>query len=114
MSTWPPAPDLFSLKELFATADVEGLIADDCPSDQYDPEAQHFYEETRGFPTGRFAREQTLPLLRKLWAKQFELDGEHLAERRPAFTELANQIARFFGPEAQPTVRAQTDSSPLG
>lgn len=113
MSTWPPAPDLFSLRELFAMADVEGLIADDCPSDEYDPEALHFYEETRGCPTARFAREQTLPLLEKLWSKQFGLDEEQLAERRPALTELANQIARFFGPEAQPAVRAQSDSSPL-
>lgn len=105
MSIWPPPPDLDSLKELFATADVEGLIADQCPLDEYDPEAKHFYEDTKGLPTVRFAAEQTLPLLEQLWVKQFTLTEEQLAQRRPALQGLAEQIARFFGPGAAPQVR---------
>jgi hypothetical protein len=106
-AVWPPPPDLDSLKELFATADVEGLIADECPLDEYDPEAKHFYEATIGFSTSKFAAEQTLPILEQLWVKQFTLNEEQLAQRRPALTELAQQIARFFGPEAKPQVRQQ-------
>jgi hypothetical protein len=105
MSIWPPPPDLDSLKELFAAADVERLIADECPPDEYDPEAKHFYEDTKGLPTARFAAEQTLPLLEKLWVNQFMLTDEQLAQRRPALKDLAEQIARFFGPGAQPQVR---------
>jgi hypothetical protein len=105
MSPWPPPPDLDSLKELFATADIEGLIADDCPLDEYDPEAKHFYEATIGLPSTGFAAEQILPLLEQLWIKQFTLNGEQLAQRRPAIEALAQQIARFFGPEAQPLTR---------
>ena len=104
---WPPPPDLDSLKELFATADVEGFIADECPLDEYDPEAKHFYEATIGFPASKFAAEQTLPLLEQLWGRQFMLNEEQLAQRRPALIELAEQIARFFGPEAKPQVRQQ-------
>jgi hypothetical protein len=104
-SIWPPPPDLDSLKELFATADIEGLIADECPLDEYDPEAKHFYEATIGFPTRKFSAEQTLPLLEQLWVKQFMLNEEQLAQRRPALMELAEQIARFFGPEAKPRTR---------
>jgi len=104
---WPAPPDLDSLKELFATADIEGLIADECPLDEYDPEAKHFYEATIGFPTSKFAAEQTLPFLEHLWVRQFMLNEEQLAQRRPALTELAQQIARFFGPEAKPQVRQQ-------
>ena len=105
MSAWPPPPDLDSLKELFATTDVEGLIADECPLDEYDPEAKHFYDETKGFATSKFTAERMLPLLEHLWVKQFMLNDEQLAQRRPALTELAQQIARFFGPEAQPQTR---------
>jgi hypothetical protein len=101
MSVWPPPPDLDSLKELFAAADVEGLIADECPLDEYDPEAKHFYEETQGLPTSAFTVEKILPLLERLWAKQFMLDETQLAHRRSALLALAEQIARFFGPEAQ-------------
>jgi hypothetical protein len=104
---WPPPPDLDSLKELFATADIEGLIADECPLDEYDPEAKLFYEATIGSPTSKFAAEQTLPFLEQLWVKQFTLNEEQLAQRRPALTELTRQIARFFGPEAKPQVRQQ-------
>jgi hypothetical protein len=109
MSTapWPPPPDLESLKELFATADVEGLIADECPLDEYDPEAKHFFEATSGFPISKFTTEQTLPLLEKLWVEQFMLNEAQLAQRRPALRRLAEQIARFFGPQAQPQVRQQ-------
>jgi hypothetical protein len=105
MSIWPPPPDLDSLKELFATADIEGLIADECPLDEYDPEAKHFYEATIGYTTSKFAAQQTLPLLEQIWVKQFMLNEEKLAQRRPALMELAKQIARFFGPEAQPQTR---------
>jgi hypothetical protein len=108
MSIWPPSPDLDSLKELFAKADVEGLIADECPPDEYDPEAKHFYVDTKKSPTSAFAVEKTLPLLEQLWVKQFMLDETQLAQRRPALTELAKQIARFFGPEARPQVRNQS------
>ncbi len=102
---WPPPPDLHSLKELFAEADVEGLIADDCPLDEYDPEAKHFYEVTLGYPTSKFTVEEMLPRLEHLWLTQFSLNGEQLLQRRPALARLAQQIARFFGPEAQPQTR---------
>ncbi len=105
MSQWPPPPDLESLKELFATADVEGLIADDCPLDEYDPEAKHSYEATLGWPTSSFAAASTLPLLERLWSKQFMLDKAQLTQRHPGLQTLAQKIARFFGPEAQPRVR---------
>jgi hypothetical protein len=108
MSVWPPPPDLDSLKELFAAADVERLIADECPLDEYDPEAKHFYEGTKGSPTAAFAAESTLPLLERLWVKQFMLNEEQLAERRPALQSLAEQIARFFGPGAAPQVRERS------
>jgi hypothetical protein len=105
---WPPPPDLDSLKELFATADIEGLIADECPLDEYDPEAKHFYEATIGLPSSKFAATQTIQLLEKLWVRQFMLNEEQLAQRRPALMELAQQIARFFGPEEKPQVRQQS------
>lgn len=32
---WPPPPDLDSIQELVANADVEGFIADGAPVDEY-------------------------------------------------------------------------------
>ena len=106
MSTpWPPPPDLESLKELFATADIEGLIADDCPIDEYDPEAKHFLTAIHGYATSQLTVEHTLPILEAMWAKQFSLNDADLAQRRPALEALARQVERFFGPAAQPQTR---------
>ncbi len=107
MTAWPLPPDLDSLKELFAIADVEGLIAGECPHDEYDPEAKYFYEATIGNPTSKFTVKQTLPLLEQLWVKQFMLNEGQLAQRRPALMNLAQQIDHFFGPQAQPKERPQ-------
>jgi len=102
---WPPPPDLDSLKELFATADVEGLIADECPIDEYDPEAKLFFAAIQNRSTDRLTVQHTLPILEELWINQFSLDETALAQRRPALLALAQQVERFFGPAAQPQTR---------
>ena len=99
---WPPPPDLESLKQLFAEADVESLIADDCPIDEYDPEAKHFFDLTKGWKSEQFTSEHTLPVLIKLFEEQFpNQKSGGLAKQK----QLAQQIERFFGPEAKPQVR---------
>jgi len=106
MSQWPPPPDLDSLKELFAAADIEGLIADECPIDEYDPEAKRFFAAIQNHSTDQLTVQHTLPILEQLWINQFSLDDNALAQRRPALLALAQQIERFFGPEARPQVRS--------
>jgi hypothetical protein len=105
--SWPPPPDLESLKELFASADVEGLIADDCPLDEYDPEAKHFFEEISGWSSSRFTTEEITPVLVDIFAKQFGWNRGSEATHEGKVAGLAAQIARFFGPEAKPLVRGQ-------
>ncbi len=103
---WPPPPDLESLKELFAAADIEGLIADEnCPMDEYDPEAKLFFEAVDGWATGELVVPKLLPILEEMWVKQFSLNDAEMAQRQTALAGLAGQIARFFGPKAEPRVR---------
>lgn len=107
MSTpWPPPPDRASIDELVATADVEGFIADGAPADEYESESEQMFAAIRQFPTADLVAEKLLPILDGIWRQSFSLDDAGLAERRGALTGLAGQIARFFGPEAQPTVRS--------
>ena len=106
MSVWPPPPDLASLKELFATADVEGLIAiHGAPADEYDTEAEAIYKGIGNFPTAEITVDQLMAPLEAIWRANFIDDDAEIALRRPALLTLAQQIARFFGPEAQPQVR---------
>ncbi len=48
----------------------------------------------------------TLPLIEAIWQRSFVLDDAAMAARRPAQLSLAQQIERFFGPEARPQVRS--------
>ena len=102
---WPPPPDLHSIQELVATADVDGFIAGGDPADEYETEADALFAQIQGFSTAELLATRMLPILEEIWQSSFQLDPAGLAERRPKLLELAGQIERFFGPSAQPQVR---------
>jgi hypothetical protein len=102
---WPPPPDPASIKELVANADVEGFIADGAPADEYDIEAEEFCTALDGYATAEITVARLLPVLEEIWAGAFELTDAQVASRRDKLTALATEVARFFGPEAQPQVR---------
>ena len=105
-TAWPPPPDRASIDELVAAADVEGFLAEGAPADEYESEAEQLFAAIQHFPTAELVPETLLPILKKIWRESFALDDAALAGREPALRGLAEQIARFFGPEAQPTVRS--------
>ena len=102
---WPPPPDLSSIQGLVATADVEGFIAKGAPADEYETEAELLFNQIENFPTADLVADKILPILEDIWARNFTMPADELLQRRPALLALAQQIARFFGPEAQPQVR---------
>ena len=102
---WPPPPDLASIKELTRDADIEGFIADGAPTDEYDTEAEELFKAIQHFATKELVSTRLTPILKRIWAVNFNVSGDELVSRQPALDGLANQIARFFGPEATPLVR---------
>ncbi len=102
---WPPPPDIDSIQELVATADIEGFIADGAPADEYETEAELLFNAIENFPTADILSPKLLAILEPIWISSFSLDEPALAQRRPALQSLAQQIERFFGPEARPQVR---------
>ena len=109
MSTpWPPPPDLESIQDLVRAADIEGLIEiHGAPTDEYEPEGKHIFLAIGHLPTVELTVPNLLPILEAIWRKNFIDDDAELALRRPTLEVLAEQIARFFGPEAKPQVRQQ-------
>jgi hypothetical protein len=102
---WPPPPDIESIQELVATADIEGFIAEGAPADEYETEAELLFLQIENLPTAELTPDTILPLAEDVWARGFSLDAEALMKRREKLLTLAQEIARFFGPEAQPQVR---------
>ncbi len=102
---WPPPPDLHSLEELVATADIESFIAEGGQSDEYEVEAEHLHAAIGSWPTADLTADRLLPVLEDIWTQAFSLDEHALEQRRVKLRELAGQIERFFGPAAQPQVR---------
>jgi hypothetical protein len=104
---WPPPPDLASIKELVANADVEGFLAEGGHFDEYDLEAAQIANKLVTWPAASLTADHILPVLEHVWADAFSLDDVTLAARKPKLQGLADQIARFFGPAATPQVRGQ-------
>jgi hypothetical protein len=103
---WPPPPDLESIQDLVRSADIEGLIEiHDAPADEYEPEGNQIFSAIGYLPTTELTVPNLLPILEAIWRKNFIDDDAELALRRPALEGLAEQIARFFGSEAQPQTR---------
>ena len=104
-NAWPPPPDLASLSELVSTADTEGFLAHGGPADEDEVEAEHLYNSISAWPTADLTTERLLPILDEIWTDAFGFGDRALEERRVKLRELAGQIERFFGPQAQPRVR---------
>lgn len=100
MSTpWPPRPDIDSIRELVANADLEGFIADGAPGDEYEIEAELLFAAVASLATPELTSSNLLPILEEIWRKSFSLDEAALEKRRAGLGGLARQIAHFFGPE---------------
>ena len=105
MSTWPPPPDLHSIQELVRAADPEGHIADGAPADEYEPEEEAILSAISHLSTAQLTTPNILPIIEQVWQNSFAHNEAAQTNSRPALQSLANEIARFFGPEAQPQTR---------
>jgi hypothetical protein len=105
MSTWPPPPDLHSIRELVRAADPEGHIAEGATVDEYEPEEEAIFAAIAHLSTTQLVPDTLTPIIEQVWQSSFAHDDEALANSRPALLNLVHQISRFFGPEATPHVR---------
>jgi hypothetical protein len=105
---WPPPPDLESIKELVRAADTEDFIVNGSPIDEYDGEAKDLFAAIANFATADLIVPNMLPHIEAIWHKSFAYDDDARIKCRPRLESLAQQIARFFGPEAKPQVRQQS------
>ena len=65
--SWPPPPDLDSIQELGANADVEGFIADGAPADEYEAEAERIVHALQNWSTADLTTARILRVLEEIW-----------------------------------------------
>jgi hypothetical protein len=104
-SPWPPPPDLESIQDLVRAADPEGHLAEGAPADEYEPEEDAIFASIAHLPTSQLTVENLNPIIEQVWRNSFAYNDEAHSNTRTALQKLAQQIARFFGPEAQPQTR---------
>ena len=102
---WPPPPDLESIKELVRNADTEELIAIGFPDDEYDGE---LHATLANFATADLIVPNILPRIEAIWSRSFDYDDVVLVKIRPHLEKLAQQIERFFGPQAESPTRGRS------
>jgi hypothetical protein len=107
-ATWPPPPDLESIQDLVRAADPERHITEGASADEYEPEEEAIFAAIAHLSTDQLTTTNLLPIIEQVWRNSFAHDDEALAITRPALSNLARQIAHFFGPEATPQVRNQS------
>ncbi len=104
-ASWPPPPDLESIRELVRIADPEGHLAGGASADEYEPEEESIFEAIAHRKTAELTSPQILPIIEQVWRESFSHDDAAMATARPGLRNLADQIAHFFGPEATPQTR---------
>src|SRR5260370_8229785 len=95
---WPPPPDIASIRDLVATADPEGYIADGAPTDEYDHEADQLQGNIVDVVTAELTVANLLPIIEPIWSESFNLDAPPLPLPGPPLTPLAHPTHRFFDP----------------
>ncbi|SFS14585.1 hypothetical protein SAMN05421771_2562 [Granulicella pectinivorans] len=85
-----------SVEELFTTHDLEGLIAEGAPADEYEPEMEQLIEALAQIPTGEASQSKIVAILTDIWRKDFSATEDHLEALRPGFEALADTLLEHY------------------
>ncbi len=81
-------------KDLFAEHDVEGLIGEGAPRDEYDQEATDVAQKLQDLKSAgtKLDHAVVLNVLMEIWGKSFNLKSAELETRREKLTKLATKV----------------------
>jgi hypothetical protein len=89
--------DLNELKDLFSEHDIEGLINESAPLDEYDEEAVKLVRrlEDLEFDKTKIDHPVIVDALMGIWSESFNLCGAELEKRRQNLTKLALEVEKL-------------------
>jgi hypothetical protein len=80
------------INTLLIEMDIEGLIADGAPSDEYESEAQAIFESLSQLDEHELTQRNVLKIIDAVWMQSFNLEDSGLGLRQLALNTLANRI----------------------
>lgn len=84
------------IKSALDQEDIEGLLALQCPSDEYDGEAsliESGVARATNFGKDKISADEVEAIVSEVWNRQFgPFDPDHLKQRRSAFASVAQKI----------------------
>lgn len=78
------------MKIIFKDADIEGLIANGAPDDEYDSEALEIHDAIRGIPENDLTKERLAKIIQDIWETSF--GHEPSKNPPPVYLEIANLL----------------------
>lgn len=90
---------LTRIQQILSKKDVEGLIADGAPDDEYDDEAKKILEALQRLNPLEYDEAHIVSIITLTWQKHFNLDKEDLEKRLPEIKETAREIINMLSQE---------------
>ncbi|MFZ4124720.1 MAG: hypothetical protein ACOYJ2_01440 [Rickettsiales bacterium] len=79
-------------KIAFREEDIEGLIGNGAPNDEYASEAEQTLAVVRRLSEHERTKANIVSIIALIWAKSFNREPEEIAERMPAFENVALKL----------------------
>lgn len=80
------------IERIFRDADIEGLIGNGAPDNEYDSEAQQKLEAIARLAPDDATEDRIAGIIRLVWSKSFNRGDDEISLRMPAFKQVAHKI----------------------
>jgi hypothetical protein len=80
------------MKRIFREADIEGLISNGAPDNEYDSEAEEVMDAISRLRKDDLTEQNIAAIIVLIWARMFNRDEMEIEMRLPAFRDVARKI----------------------
>lgn len=84
----------FRIRNALSDIDVEGLIAQGVPEDEYESEARQIFENILLLPGDGVNEESVKKILHQVWGQSFDLTAHEIKLREPFIVKVVHEILK--------------------
>lgn len=84
----------FRVRDALRERDIEGLIAQGVPEEEYESEARQIFENILLLPCDGVNEESLKKILYQVWGQSFDLTAQEIKLREPFIVKAINKILK--------------------